>query len=156
MDDDEKAAAMDKYQKALGDWQDKVMAVTDRLADQQARLGELQQKLNKLQTHDLPEAQRRDAEKAKKEIEDQQKAISSTVEKFDDRGRDTLQNEVRSQDLKAQLRAVTIKRETVEGSVLVRTLVRVEPQPLADANGREPNVTRMPMTPGAGLPLKDI
>jgi chromosome segregation ATPase len=140
------AARVSSFQKQVSD-------LNRRIDDCYRRIGMAQAKLRQLQNTDLPRAERADAEVLKKWFDDMAKAMESAAKalkevkpKEKDEDDKTLRVEIQVQEKKIQVRGNDFQ-SVVRAFALVATVVGMPKV--------ENPMTRMPHTPGSGLPPID-
>ncbi len=139
-------AELTRFQQSLRRLQNRVGSFNQRLQNTYRKIGQAKALLNRLQNHDLPAAERKQAEALKRALENAQQTL--------DNSRGTLEDEPDQRDDRIEVRTVDKKVELMldsdpEFKDVVRAFALLVElgQPK-----REPELVRMPHTPAAGLP----
>lgn len=144
------------FAKDLADFQAKLQNMNRRLEDVYRRLGQAQAIVQGMQSRDLPEAERRDAERIQKAAEAATKAMNDAISTLDEQ-RKTSENG--GSDSQVEIRALEKKIEIkLDSDPAFKDVIRafaLMAQIVGDASdqARAARVVRMPAgLPGGGLP----
>jgi chromosome segregation ATPase len=139
--------ALQKFADEMGKWENELNRLNRDLVSTQHKVQGEQQKLNKLQSVDLPQAQQRDIENARKQLEQAQKQLQAQAEAFDTGATDRTESD-QTAIRQAEIRVVRNKEDIV--SLEIR---RPHVAPTADTQAITGN--RVPLAGGSGLPTGD-
>ncbi len=139
---------LNEFNAAMGDFQRQLANLNQRLEQTYRKLGMAQAKLQRLQSQDLPAAERRDADKLKKACEDAMKALNEAAKQIKAAGGGSEEGgearvSLRVEDRKFEIRMDSLK-SVVNGFAIMASVVGM---PKSDNP-----FTRVPHTPGSGLP----
>ena len=110
-----------KYQNDLKDYQSKVKAFESKLSalnskldSAQSKLARAENELRKLQSQDLPEAQRKDANELRQWTEDTRKAMDKQLEATASSTQEDKDYTVEQAEVKVEVKVVQLKRQVKE------------------------------------------
>ncbi len=145
------------FQARVSEFQNKLNGLNHRLENTYRKLGQAQAVLNRLQTQEMPAAERRDAEHMQKSMKDAlaaleegAKAIQQATKAEKPAGVEELRIEVRLQQRNVEIKLASDPsfRSVIQAFALMAMVVG---DPTSVARRANPAV-RMPFTPGSGIP----
>jgi paraquat-inducible protein B len=144
------------YNQAVSEFQAKLNALNQRLEDAYRKLGQGQVLLARLQMHDLPAAQRRDAEKLEKAMKEATEALNGAAKviadsnKAEDAGRAANQIDTR---IEMRVRATKVDLRLDKDPSFKDAINAFAIMAVVVGHGRpEHKFTHMPPAAGGGLP----
>lgn len=146
------------FGKRVAGFQAELQQLNTRLGNAYRKLGEAQAVLGRMQTQQLPEAERRDAQRMQKALEEMEKALAAACDACSE-AKDGIGQEYVGAETRIEIRAVERKldvriaedptlKEVVHAFAL---LAQVVGDPTAIARQTSPAV-HMPLPGGSGLP----